>query len=286
MIHSFHKWLTLSLAFFACLAQPCLLSQAAEPDIDPTLLEAAKEYDAAYLAQDPDRLDRILAPEYFLTDSTGKVRDRAALISEARTGRNRVESAATEDGRFRVYGTTAIATGRWTEKNTFDGIPSEGAHRFTTVYVKTDGRWRVVSDQVTPILPTDARTAIEALHRKYTEARTVADADAIADGWTLDAWSISPGKPMVKGREAILKITRAHLSRPPAEQLRMKLENLEIEEHGDWAYHIGTFKDTTPDGTLVDEGVFMGIWKREDGEWKLHRDIWNSSLPVKEQVKQ
>ena len=29
----------------------------------------------------------------------------------------------------------------------------------------------------------------------------------------------------------------------------------------------------------MDSGKFIVIWKQEGGQWKLHRDIWNSSMP-------
>jgi ketosteroid isomerase-like protein len=31
------------------------------------------------------------------------------------------------------------------------------------------------------------------------------------------------------------------------------------------------------DGEAVDEVKFIEVWKREDGEWRIHRDIWNSN---------
>jgi hypothetical protein len=31
-------------------------------------------------------------------------------------------------------------------------------------------------------------------------------------------------------------------------------------------------------GDLIDRGKYIVIWKLIQGEWKLHRDIWNSSL--------
>jgi ketosteroid isomerase-like protein len=32
-------------------------------------------------------------------------------------------------------------------------------------------------------------------------------------------------------------------------------------------------------GKVVDRGKYIVIWKREQGQWKLHRDIWNTSMP-------
>ncbi|HUF95927.1 MAG TPA: hypothetical protein VMO52_07580 [Acidimicrobiia bacterium] len=34
------------------------------------------------------------------------------------------------------------------------------------------------------------------------------------------------------------------------------------------------------DETLADRGKIMVLWKNADGTWKMHRDTWNSSLPL------
>ena len=34
------------------------------------------------------------------------------------------------------------------------------------------------------------------------------------------------------------------------------------------------------DGQALDAGKFIVVWKREAGQWKLHRDIFNSSMPA------
>lgn len=31
------------------------------------------------------------------------------------------------------------------------------------------------------------------------------------------------------------------------------------------------------DITLLDQIKFIGLWNQDDGDWKIHRDIWNSS---------
>jgi hypothetical protein len=33
------------------------------------------------------------------------------------------------------------------------------------------------------------------------------------------------------------------------------------------------------DGKVLDKGKYIVIWKKEDGTWKLHRDIWTTSVP-------
>ena len=34
------------------------------------------------------------------------------------------------------------------------------------------------------------------------------------------------------------------------------------------------------DNKLLDKGKYVVVWKPVNGEWKLYRDIWNSSMPA------
>ncbi len=36
------------------------------------------------------------------------------------------------------------------------------------------------------------------------------------------------------------------------------------------------------DPTALDAGKFIVVWKQEAGQWKLHRDIFNSSMPAQQ----
>ena len=54
----------------------------------------------------------------------------------------------------------------------------------------------------------------------------------------------------------------------------------EVEEHGDTAIEMGRFTLFAEDGSQLDGGKYLVIWKVEDGAVKLHRDIWTSSRPA------
>jgi ketosteroid isomerase-like protein len=59
-----------------------------------------------------------------------------------------------------------------------------------------------------------------------------------------------------------------------------KIEIVEVEGHGDTAIEVSTFTLHAQGGEELDAGKFIVIWKRVGGEWKLHRDIYNSSVPA------
>jgi ketosteroid isomerase-like protein len=56
------------------------------------------------------------------------------------------------------------------------------------------------------------------------------------------------------------------------------LETVEAEMHGDTAIDIGKYTLSGEEGNIMDRGKYIVILKQEGGQWKLHRDIWTSSL--------
>jgi hypothetical protein len=67
---------------------------------------------------------------------------------------------------------------------------------------------------------------------------------------------------------------------PPASAT---ITSTEAESLGDTAWDAGTYLIKSADGNVLDKGKYVTIWKRENGQWKLHRDIFNSDLPVAKQ---
>tara|TARA_B100000959_G_scaffold285684_1_gene361281 strand:- start:4739 stop:4918 length:180 start_codon:yes stop_codon:yes gene_type:complete len=58
------------------------------------------------------------------------------------------------------------------------------------------------------------------------------------------------------------------------------LETIEADGHGDKIIEVGKFTLEGAEGQTIDHGKYIVIWKNEDGQWKVHRDIINSSLPI------
>nr|MBA3766029.1 nuclear transport factor 2 family protein [Acidobacteriota bacterium] len=55
--------------------------------------------------------------------------------------------------KVRVYGETAVVTGRATVKGKYKGMDISGQYRYTHVFVKQRGHWLVVTAQQTRVLP-------------------------------------------------------------------------------------------------------------------------------------
>ncbi len=42
---------------------------------------------------------------------------------------------------------------------------------------------------------------------------------------------------------------------------------------------VGNYELKIANGTVVDKGKFVVVWKMENGKWKMYRDIFNSDNP-------
>ena len=110
----------------------------------------------------------------------------------------------------------------------------------------------------------------------WTKAFKASDAAAIAAMYTEEAWVLPPNDDFQVGRAAIQAGWEGLL----ATGLGLALEGKEALASGDLGYKVGTYKLTAPDGTLVDHGKYIEVWTRVDGKWLIHRDTYNSSVPV------
>jgi len=96
-------------------------------------------------------LDRILADDLSYTHSGGKVDTKATFLAALRSGELKYESIRTEDIKARVYGNSAVVTGRGEIKVKSGNQELSFPIRFTDVYVKRAGRWVMVAWQSTRI---------------------------------------------------------------------------------------------------------------------------------------
>ena len=60
----------------------------------------------------------------------------------------------------------------------------------------------------------------------------------------------------------------------------LRLSTNEIDLQGDTAIEVGTYELMADGGVQADHGKFLVVWKKTGGEWQLHRDIINTSMPA------
>ena len=106
---------------------------------------------AAILNSDFNTLENILADDFVVTFPNGTVGNKASYLGGQRSGRLLMTSATHDDERIRVYGDAAIITGRTTGKLLVEGKEQPLLIRYTHVYVKQSGKWRMMAQHTSPI---------------------------------------------------------------------------------------------------------------------------------------
>lgn len=119
----------------------------------------------------------------------------------------------------------------------------------------------------------EARPAIEAANKELFSALKRGDTAALVALYTPNAQLFPPNSEPVRGKKAIEELFQSI-----TEVKGGGLTTTELEVHGDTAIETGTYKLLSEDGNQLDKGNYVAIWKREGGKWKIHRDIWNSSV--------
>jgi hypothetical protein len=107
----------------------------------------------AATSQDLGGLEKMIADELQYCHTTGAVDTKTSYLDTVRTGRIRWVEVKPSNMRARVYGTTAVVTGRLDQRITTGGnpTPTQMAIRTIEVYVKRDGRWQLTDFQASTI---------------------------------------------------------------------------------------------------------------------------------------
>lgn len=126
------------------------------------------------------------------------------------------------------------------------------------------------------------RQDIEAANVKFGEAARAGDSAALAMLYTEDATILPPNSEMVQGREGIEAFWGGGFQMGITD---IVLTTVDVMGIGDMVCEIGKAVVTIqPEGAdaMEDMVKYLVVWKKgEDGVWRLHVDIWNSSLPAK-----
>ena len=124
---------------------------------------------------------------------------------------------------------------------------------------------------------TGIRDAIAAANKQFMAAFDGGDAAGVASLYTQGSQLLPPNADVMAGRGAIQAFWQGAMDMG-IKSAQMEID--EVEAHGDTAIEVSTYTLRGEGGQALDQGKYIVIWKREDGQWKLHRDIFNSSLPA------
>ena len=122
-------------------------------------------------------------------------------------------------------------------------------------------------------------SAIAAANRNFMETFARADAEGMGRLYTNNGQLLPTNSDFVTGIEAVQAFWQGVMNMGIK---TAELETVELEGYGNAAVEVGSYTLGGEGGQVLDKGKYVVIWKQEDGQWKLHRDIWNTSMPAPE----
>jgi uncharacterized protein (TIGR02246 family) len=120
------------------------------------------------------------------------------------------------------------------------------------------------------------REAIIQGNRRLEAAYQSGDPAAVARLYTDDARLMPTGSEVITGREAIAEFWRGVMDLGIQ---RAQLETFEVDNQGHTAIETGEYRLFGEGDHQLDRGKYVVVWKEALGEWRLHWDIWNTSVP-------
>jgi hypothetical protein len=133
---------TLALALLATLASAAAgLAGAAEER--QAVLDAQDRRWKATVDADVDTLGRMTTDDMTYTHSSARVDTKASFLDSLKSGRVDYQSIVPEERTVRLYGDAAVVAGIAHVLVRAEGNDIDVRLRFTELYVKQDGQWRM-----------------------------------------------------------------------------------------------------------------------------------------------
>jgi uncharacterized protein (TIGR02246 family) len=114
--------------------------------VEQAIRQLDNERIQAQIHADPKALDRIYAEDFIGVGPSGTVRTKPQVLSDFTGGTLKFESITTDEVQVRIYENTAVETGLSTMVGQDKGKTVPRDTRFTRVWVKQQGQWRLVAN--------------------------------------------------------------------------------------------------------------------------------------------
>jgi ketosteroid isomerase-like protein len=133
-----------------------VLGQAASqpPHTDTAVFNRLEaDWNSAHMRGDAAALDRIFADDLLVVVPGMPTMTKAGSLGVFASGRMKFDKYETSETTVRLYEGTAIVTGRLRRTRTMVDRTVDDDWRFTKVYIRRDGQWRVVSFHASNVAP-------------------------------------------------------------------------------------------------------------------------------------
>jgi ketosteroid isomerase-like protein len=128
-----------------------LASFAAAQSVEDQIKKLETERAASIVKGDIAALAAQTSDDYTLINMNGAVSTKTQMVDGFKSGQNKLTKDEVSDMKVRMYGDTAVVTGKVSAAGMMGGKDATGDVMFTRVWVKKAGKWICVSLQQTRI---------------------------------------------------------------------------------------------------------------------------------------
>jgi len=129
--------------------------------------------------------------------------------------------------------------------------------------------------------PASDEQAIRKINSHWLELIRSRDAAGVAGLYAPNGALMPPNSPAALGTEAIQKGWQGMFDMPGF-ALTFEPDEIVVSGSGDLAYDRGTYKFAAApaSGPVTEDGKYVVVWRKLDGQWRAVADIFNSNAPA------
>ena len=143
------KWLPALLALSAALA----VAADQSSDTIAHLTQLSNNWDKVIWEKKAAAIAANMADDFRMIDGTGQVEDKKAFVAGIVDPQLTIDPYTVEEFDVRLFGDTALLSGRTKMTGTHAGKPFTSNYRYIDIYVRRNGVWKIVSVQITRFPP-------------------------------------------------------------------------------------------------------------------------------------
>ena len=126
----------------------------------------------------------------------------------------------------------------------------------------------------------EARKAIAENNQTYGESFAKGDSTLFLSHYTADACIMPPDAPKLCGKEGVMGFFNYGTQKMGVKNIVVTTD--EVFGSDQAMVEVGQYElfGDSARTKSMEKGKFIVVWKKEDGKWKMHRDIFNALPPA------
>lgn len=123
----------------------------------------------------------------------------------------------------------------------------------------------------------DMKKIVEERNLIYDKAMVEGDSVNLVEHFSSDCVVLPPNGEQIVGKAAIVPAVMA-FSRMGIKKFTD--ETTRVLDGGEYIIEEGNYFLGGDNNSVLDKGKYVCVWKKEDNEWRVCSNIWNTSLPM------